>query len=532
MTRNQFDDDLRAVMRRMANAPVPDELRLRVASVTDSPAEGTPRLSGGWRLASLFAVIAVAALVTLGVTRLSGIGPTATATPGPSLPLGVVPWIDATPVPSPTPEPTPNPSSLPTCSAPGLLLAPTGWEGATGSLAGGASVINISDTPCRVGGKPAVELLDSSGSVIAAGSEATPGSADSVALPSGGTAVAALVWDNWCGPAPHYPLSLRITLPQVGGQLTAALRGYFAGAMGALPRCDTPGAGSSIGVPIGFSTPEPSSGASKPKACAAEQLIAFSGKWGAAAGTLGTGLVIANAGGSIALDCELPASPVLELRDGEGRVLANAQPFPSPNPTVIPADQAATVGVGLADWCRAAPPQPLHFALLVGSMEVKVTDTSPIPVPGCNSIPQTPPPSFFYFGPLTVPGGPVAPEPDTCVETLPISVSVSALPSAKPGATVKFIVTLTNHSGYAKPLNPTSACPNYTERLILAGSGRTVESHFALNWPPDRMLPANGSAAFEMRLQFPTDAPAGTATLIWRLGDRGPAAKTTLVIEP
>ncbi|HEY8745757.1 MAG TPA: hypothetical protein VIU62_21940, partial [Chloroflexota bacterium] len=61
--------------------------------------------------------------------------PVASEAPQASQPVGVIPWIDATPVPSPTAESTPNPMALPVCAAADLALTASGWGGATGSLA-------------------------------------------------------------------------------------------------------------------------------------------------------------------------------------------------------------------------------------------------------------------------------------------------------------------------------------------------------------------------------------------------------------
>ena len=458
--------------------------------------------------------------------------PVASETPQASLPAGVIPWTDATPVPSPTPEPTPNPMALPACTAAELALTASGWSGATGSLAGGALLVNVSGSPCRVSGKPAVELLDATGALLAAGGTPEAGTAaQAIALQPGGVAIAPTVWMNWCGAAPRLPLGLRLRLPAVGGQLTAVV--HAVGPIGpAVPRCDAPTAASTIGVPTLLTAPEPSAGGYEPQACSPEQLMAFVGGWNPAAGSSYTTLVILNAGSAAAgFDCRLPTSPVLEVRDAKGHLMAATRPEPaSPSSVVLPLAWAAAARVAWANWCSAAPTLPLQLNLVIGSTRLDVSTRSAIPVPPCMSAPQTPP-TLAYGSPLTVPGSPAAPEPDPC-DALPVSVSVSPLPTTRPGSTLTYTVTLTNHLPYDKPLNLAAFCPNYTERLFAPGSTSALETHLALNWQPGTFIPPGGSATFAMRLGIPADAAAGTASLVWQLGERGPATKVTFQIAP
>jgi hypothetical protein len=172
--------------------------------------------------------------------------------------LGVIPWLDARPSPAPTPDPTPDPGEFPSCTNDELVLVAGGWGGATGSVAGGASVINLASNPCTVGGKPEVDLLDGSGRVIAHGVSATAPSHDElIVLETGGEAGVLTVWTNWCGEPPARPLQVFLTLPREGGTLSTEIRDDSSGSV---PRCDSPGAGSSFGVPLMFAAPEPSSG--------------------------------------------------------------------------------------------------------------------------------------------------------------------------------------------------------------------------------------------------------------------------------
>ncbi|MGI8872302.1 MAG: DUF4232 domain-containing protein [Candidatus Limnocylindria bacterium] len=502
---------------------------------------GATRVRRGAVVAAIGATAMLAVVIGLTAGRLasnrsepsSSMAGAASATPHASLPAGVISWIDATPAPSPTPGATARPDSLPSCSARALALVASGWSGATGSLAGGALVVNVSSEPCRVAGKPAVGLLDATGAVVARGGAAEPGTAaEAVALPPGGVAVAAIVWTNWCAAAPPSPLSLRLDLPNGGGQLSAPLRAIGPIGGGSVPRCDAPGAASTIGVPIPFAPPEPSAGGYQPRACAPAQLTAFAGKWLSNGGTSWANLVIVNFGGGPGgFDCRLPTSPVLELRDARGRLLATAEPMPPAGASVVlPPGWAAVTQIGFANWCSAPPSLPLHLNLVVSGSRVDVIARSTIHVPGCMSGSQAPPPIFAYGNPMTLPGT-NPPTPDSCDPALPLSVGLSALPSVRPGGTLIYTVTLTNRSAYDKILDPGAFCPSYTERLFLPGSGTSLETRLALNWPSGASIPRGATATFEMRLKIPADAPPGTATLVWQLGKSGPAAKATFKIE-
>jgi hypothetical protein len=100
-----------------------------------------------------------------------------------------------------------------------------------------------------------------------------------------------------------------------------------------------------------------------------------------------------------------------------------------------------------------------------------------------------------------------------------------------PGETVTYTITLTNRSAHDKPLNPAASCPSYTQKLFLPETTGAIEARFALNWTEGRELAAGAGATFEMRLEIPEDAAAGSAEFVWQLGNRGPGVKTTLRIE-
>lgn len=487
----------------------------------------TPAFPGA---AVLVAVAVVALALVLGNSTPST--PSASASPSPNATqrpsaLGVIPWVDATPAPSPTAEPTPDPRTLPACTPDDLVLTAGGWGGATGSLAGGASILNLTQASCSVGGKPGVELLDNGGRVIAHGASGPASGSDLVVLPPGGVVGVITVWSNWCGTPPARPLHVRLSLPAGGRALTAALDDTWPGPPGAVPRCDSPGGGSGFGVPLPFAPPEPSSGGYQPAACPLDALGAYLGTWGAGLGTSYASLAVLNRG---SFDCLLPTSPSFELRDGAGRVLVTSGAAATAS-ILLPPGWAAIGNIGYADWCTPPPATPLHADLVVGSARLSIVARSEIPVPPCMAAPATPPPSLFYETPLTIPGSPSPPETDPA-DTLPVKVTLSALPAIAPGATLDYTVTLTNISPFEKPLNLAALCPTYVERLALPGSGTSTVAHLRLNCDAGGVLEPNVPITFAMRLPIPADATPGAATLVWQMGDRGPSSKATVTIAP
>jgi hypothetical protein len=509
----------------------------RIVKATRSEVAGRPVVSAALSTAAVFAVLVglvVIALVVGPLAATPSLGPspstTASQASQASPPQGVIPWIDATPTPSPTPEATADPRTLDACTADDLVLTAVGWEGATGSLAGGASVVNLTSSTCTIGGKPVIELLDGRGTVIAHGGDTknAPG-AELVVVSPGGVASVVTVWSNWCGSPPRRPLRLRLSLPGSAGELAATIREAGPASPNVVPRCDSPGAGSTFGVPLPFAGPGPSAGGGQPQDCKADQLAAYLGDWGAAAGTSYANLVVLNIDD---FDCLLASSPAFELRDAAGRrlVVAQSEPPPASDLTVVlPPGRAAIVRLGYTDWCSPPPTAPLRAGLVIGSARLEVESRSAIPVPPCMTAPLTPPPTLFYDGTLTIPGSPAAPEPDP-VDALPVSVRLSALPATAPGGTLDYTVTLTNVSPYDKPLNLAVLCPAYTERLFLPSERNAIETYLALNCEAAGVLAPNVPVTFTMRLPIPVDSAAGTATLVWQLGARGPAAKATFKI--
>ena len=346
---------------------------------------------------TVIALVAISALV-LGLDRVTS-RRTATASDSPS----TAPIVEATARPTVEPEPTPVPLSVAPCSPDDLALLAGGWGGATGSMGGGAGLINMSIDPCSIAGRPAVDLLANDGALVAMGTAASPGPV--VVLVPGGVAGVITVWSNWCGDTRPRALVLRLSLLDWDRGLLAPVV-EWPGSGGSTPRCDTPTAPSTIGVPEPWATAQPPDGGSLPEACTTAGLSAYLGSWGAAAGTSHANVAVFNRSG---VDCLLATSPSLELRDEGGSLLATGERWPDPDSTfVLPAGWAATSTIGFGDWCVAPPRLPFRFDLRIGDGQLAITPTtarSEIGIPTCNSAPATPPPSLGYTGPFVLPGG-------------------------------------------------------------------------------------------------------------------------------
>jgi hypothetical protein len=502
--------------------PDAEVVRPRVA-----PAGTAPML--GLASAAVVIVAVVLAGVTLIVRQPAAASPKPMATQPVTAPVvGVIPWLDATPAPSPTPEPTADPATLPRCSADELVLRAGGWGGATGSMAGGATLVNLGANPCRIDSQLPAELSDANGTVIATRGAAPIGEG-SVAVPPGDDVGAIVVWMNWCGAEPQLPLALTLTIAGPGGQamLSAVVENEVGGA--GVPRCDAPQAGSTVGT-LPFAPLEPSTSDYEPKPCEAKALSAYSGLWGAGLGSSYDELVVLNRG---SLDCLLPTSPTIDLRDAGGKVLIATPPLADrPATVLLPPGWTAVARIAFADWCVTAPALPMRMDLLLDSGTITFaqpsSEFSRIPVPGCMSAPDTSSPEYVLDSPFTIPRAPMS-EPDP-IDSLPVLVTISALPQVAPGSILEYTVTLTNVTPYDKPLNLAAFCSSYTESISLPKRTATHEETYELNCADAGTLEPNSSLSFAMRVTIPADAPLGTAGLRWQLGQRGPAGKTTFEI--
>jgi len=464
--------------------------------------------------------------------------PASTGSPGTTLPPGVIPWLDQAYVPA-TPEPTTPPEALPLCRADDLVLLASGWGGATGSMAGGAELVNTWANACRVEKLRDAYLLDAQGNHVADATfllSLTNSPADLVGIGGGGAASATVVWSNWCGGPPPLPLrlSVRLRLDTDNGPqdsvLTAPVRPWDPALAGETPRCDAPGASSTLSIQPFRQVVNPPS-TEQPTACRAADLLGFAGIGGAAAGTEFTPLVLVNISG---LDCILPIEPVVELRDGNGNLLVQtSQTGLSPDTVVLPSNATAQTMLGLADWCQPAPLEPLSLDVLIGGERLALTPPHidpPVGLPGCNANPATPPPSFQLEQGFALPDVAPPPAPPDPGDSLPFDFVVSLPPTARAGATLDYTVTLTNHSPYDKPINLAADCPSFVQRLSMPSGRPTIEARSVLNCGPAGVLAGGASRTFEMRLDIPADAGQGSATLVWQLGFTGIGDKQTFQI--
>lgn len=520
----------------------PDELPYGrpVPALADMVVHSRPALGRSTLAASgMSALLVVALLLVVAGSRL-GQAPSSSGTPtgslGSSSPsatgaTGVIPWIDSRYA-TPSAEPTQPPADLALCPKDQLVLLAGGWGGATGSAAGGVTLINLWANPCRLGAPTSVVLRDASGATIA--TDPSPPAQSVVGIAPGGTAVGILVWDNWCRPAaPAGPLrvALTMTLGADAGTTQATLESEVNDLQtgSPTPRCDTPSAPSTVGV-VGPSSSDRQLGDYGRQACQPSDLRAFAGGWGAAAGTWYSHVVVYNAS---SFDCDLPAQPSVEVRDADKRVVLS-QAGLAGSGSALPAGATVTVELALSDWCTAPPKQPLSLDLRLGTHTLAIEprsgpDGAP-PVPPCMAASAIQPPAFDV-GPFVVPGGLVDEAPVDPGDTLAkyLGVAVSLPPSVQPGDVLDYTVTLTNHDPYDKPYNLAVMCPSYTERLILPGS-TSVAERYLLNCDPAGVVAGGASRTFEMRLVVPADAPTGLAAVVWQLGQTGAGVKVTLSI--
>jgi len=351
------------------------------------------------RIALLASIVAIVLVGLVADQFLNG-PDHAAASPPPATISSVLPTSAATP----EPPPTTQGSTTPPCTAQDLALAAGGWQGATASMAGGATLIGVAPEPCHLAGKPGLALFAKGGVMIANGEPAERGTAsNAVELSEGDVAWVTTVWSNWCGEPPIRPLFIRLSLPDDGGDLEArVLEGPVSSA--SLPLCDSPCAPSSIGVRTAFATLPPFDPNVEPEACGAAALAGYLGPWGAGLGNYYASAFLLNAGG---VDCLLQITPPLELRDADGKRLASGEQR-DPNPTIVlPAGWVAVARIDFANWCRAVPKLPFEFELTIGAAPVELvpaTERSEIQPPSCISPGATPPPVLGYESPFAVPG--------------------------------------------------------------------------------------------------------------------------------
>jgi hypothetical protein len=96
--------------------------------------------------------------------------------------------------------------------------------------------------------------------------------------------------------------------------------------------------------------------------------------------------------------------------------------------------------------------------------------------------------------------------------------------TAHPGATLAYIVELSNPTANRVRLDP---CPGYVEAVSTA---TPVKERHALNCAPVGTIEAYQTIRFAMRLAIPEGTAAGVATIHWSLDSPGVAGSGTVVI--
>lgn len=243
-------ETLRAALDRLPDAVVIERDRRRRRVVGLLPALAAILLLGGLAVAGSAGWLTAKPLISQQAAVSS-----ASSEPSAAAGIGLVPWSSETPGP---PAPSASATEIPTAPAcePGQLgIGHAGWQGATGSLAGGFAIWNTGATPCILDGVPGIEILDGHSrplQVIAGGAPdeprqpvlLAPGQVepnDDADLPVG-TASAFIWWSNWCGDPPDGPVRLRVALPDGRALGTVPFARPF------LPRCDAPSSGSVLSI--------------------------------------------------------------------------------------------------------------------------------------------------------------------------------------------------------------------------------------------------------------------------------------------
>ena len=262
-----MNDDLdRRLRESLGGLPLPSAPRSLHDAMDRLEAEPAARPRPRWRgvlraVPVLAVAIVTVAFLTWGTGLRLGVSPGAApsasslglATENPKPSGSIVPWLDQTAFTAPSPTPVVIPSGTPTC-LPSDLTASAGWQGATGSMAGGLEVTNVGGHPCVLEGSPRLVQLRANITIlkpITYHGEATDGSSDPsviagpVLLEPGGAAGALVVWSNWCPATILVVTSLVVTLPSGGAPIVAGATSPGPG-IGGVPRCDAPSAGSTF----------------------------------------------------------------------------------------------------------------------------------------------------------------------------------------------------------------------------------------------------------------------------------------------
>lgn len=156
-------------------------------------------------------------------------------------------------------SPTPSAdASVPNCQTRNLA-ATADYQGATGSMAGSIIVTNTGAEACRLSDVPKVRILDPNVQALTIDQKtmSVDGNLQPVTLLPGQQASLFFVWSNWCPPGTLETtsaspvaggVSFQVALASDGDTLTAAARHEDGKPVSLLPRCDAPGAASTLSV--------------------------------------------------------------------------------------------------------------------------------------------------------------------------------------------------------------------------------------------------------------------------------------------
>jgi hypothetical protein len=300
-----------------------------------------------------------------------------------------------------------------------------------------------------------------------------------------------------------------------------------------------PGSGARL-VPWDGTVPaqmQPPTGAPAPACQASGLAVVGSGFQFAPAISGGTGEVTLRNAGSAA--CRLTGRPDVRIVGAVGAPEQQQTPLPAQPPAfgtvtppegrllAVPPGGTVTLSVDWRNWCvprtspTPLPPRAIRLTLPGGGS----IDVDYNAVPPCDTPTSAATIGVRPFQPAALPA--TTPWTSSVVQATiqPLSGGKGQL-TGRRGGTTRFAVQVRNPS--ATPIS-FERCPLVTEMLAPAGRPEVHQ----LNCRAAARLPAGGWLRFEMRIQIPTDAPAGNNGLFWELdptGSRGPQAVSRVVV--
>ncbi|MFB2922713.1 hypothetical protein [Aerosakkonema funiforme] len=122
-----------------------------------------------------------------------------------------------------------NTKAIAPCQASALRGVAQGWSRDSQSLGGNFYITNKSSRPCALNTSSRMQIVDGQGQPLPIGRPLTSGFwgspvRSSFVLKPNDSLFALVVWGNWCRSAPKWDISIRITLPANGGQITMPIR--------------------------------------------------------------------------------------------------------------------------------------------------------------------------------------------------------------------------------------------------------------------------------------------------------------------